>query len=284
MKIGVFGLGLIGGSFGRAVLKFTNHEVYGFDTDGDAMIKATLLNAQTAPLDDNMLKHIDMAVIALCPNATMQTMRDICPKLKDGAIIIDTCGNKRKIVDEMQNLNALYPNLNFAGVHPMAGREFSGISHSTASLFEKAYIIMVSVTKDVGVLSAIKNLFISIGAQDVEMCSAKKHDEMIAYTSQLAHIVSSSYIKNEHSSEHAGFSAGSFRDLTRVAKLNPEMWTELFMDNRDNLIYDIDVLISHLKEYRDALETGDAQTLKYLLKDGVKMKERAEAARKERLK
>lgn len=284
MKIAIFGMGLIGGSLGRAIIRYTENEVYGYDVDESALAKAALLNAQTAPLTKSDIRDIDIAIIALCPQATVDTMRELCPKLKRGATVIDTCGNKRKVVEEMQRLSVEYPDLNFVGAHPMAGREFSGIAHSSATLFERAYVILVPVTRDIGLLSEIKKLFVQIGAQDVEICSAEKHDEMIAYTSQLAHIVSSSYVKNDHSSTHAGFSAGSFRDLTRVAKLNPEMWTELFMDNRDNLICDIDVLISHLKEYRDTLEAGDSRLLSELLSDGVAQKELAENARKERLK
>ena len=285
MKIAIFGMGLIGGSLGRAILKNTEHQVFGYDLDESALLKADLLSAQTRSLDlDKDLPSVDMVIIALCPKATIGVMREIVGKLKDGAIVIDTCGNKRIIVDEMKSLKDEYPNLFFLGCHPMAGREFSGISHSMATLFEKAYIVITPVSQDIAKLSAVKKLFLAIGAQDVEICSAVKHDEMIAYTSQLAHIVSSSYVKNGHSSEHAGFSAGSFRDLTRVAKLNPDMWTELFIENKDNLVSDIDEIIKHLTEYRNAIEAGDENELRELLADGVRQKEAAETARKERLK
>ena len=285
MKIAIFGMGLIGGSLGRAILKFTDNEVFGFDIDKGALQKADLLLAQTRALDvDKDIKDMDMVIFALCPRVAIESMRQIVPRLKDGAIIMDICGNKRIIVDEMLALEKQYPNLFFIGSHPMAGREFSGIAHSSATLFEKAFVVLVPVSQDIAKLAVVKKMFLDIGANDVEICNAKKHDGMIAYTSQLAHIVSSSYVKNEHSSEHAGFSAGSFRDLTRVAKLDPNMWAELFVENKDYLVSDIDEIIKHLQEYRDAIADGDEEQLRELLADGVKQKEAAETARKNRMK
>lgn len=285
MKIAIIGMGLIGGSLGRAILKNTQHEVLGYDLDKSVLQKASLLNAHTRALDkENDLPQVDIVILALCPRAAIESMRDIVPHLKDGAIVMDICGNKRVIVDEMTRLEKEYPNLFFIGTHPMAGREFSGISHSMATLFDKAFVVLVPVSQDIAKLAVVKNLFLAIGATDVEICNAKKHDGMISYTSQLAHIVSSSYVKNPHCSSHAGFSAGSFRDLTRVAKLNPDMWAELFVENKDYLVNDIDEIIKHLQEYRDAIAEGDEKELRVLLADGVKQKEAAENARKERLK
>lgn len=285
MKIAIIGMGLIGGSLGRAIIKNTEHQVFGYDIDESALLKADLLSAHTRALDvESDLGALDMVIFALCPRAAVESMRQIVPKLKDGAIVMDICGNKRIIVDEMSRLEEEYPRLFFIGTHPMAGREFSGISHSSATLFEKAFVVLVPVSQDIAKLAIVKNLFLAIGATDVEICGAKKHDGMIAYTSRLAHIVSSSYVKNPHCSSHAGFSAGSFRDLTRVAKLDPNMWAELFVENKDYLVNDIDEIIKHLKEYRDAIEDGDEELLKTLLADGVRQKEAAETARKNRLK
>lgn len=282
MNIGIIGMGLIGGSLGRAIIKNTDHKIYGYDIDDNALLKADLLKAQNYVLKESDFKKLDLVIFALCPNATINTMSEILPKLKDGAIIIDSCGNKRKVVENMKSLAKVYPKLNFVGCHPMAGREFSGISHSSANLFERAYIILVTVTNNIETLCLVKKLFLDIGARDVEFCTAEKHDEMIAYTSQLAHIVSSSYIKSQNAVKHAGFSAGSFRDLTRVAKLNPKMWTELFIENKDNLIGEIDNIIKNLSDYKNAIEKGDEKTLFNLLNDGVLMKEKAEKVHKER--
>lgn len=284
MNIAIYGMGLIGGSLGRALIKNTPHVVLGADIDEDTLLKADMLNAESRALEESDFASLDAIILALNPAAAISVMKSVVPKLKSGAAIIDTCGVKRVVVDAMGELSKRYPDLFFVGAHPMAGREFSGIAHSQSTLFDRAYVILVPVTKQLEKLLEVKKLFMDIGAQDVEICSAEKHDEMIAYTSQLAHIVSSAYIKNTHSSEHAGFSAGSFRDLTRVAKLNPDMWTELFLNNKDFLIKDIDNLIFHLTEYRDAIEDGNSDRLKRLLAEGVEKKELAEAARKERIK
>ena len=283
MNIGIIGLGLIGGSIARATMKYTDNKVYGFDIDENAIIKAEMMNAIVEPINENNVKDIDMIIVALNLSPTIKVLEKICPYLKDGAIVTDICGVKRPIIEVMQTLSEKYPNLKFCGVHPMAGREFSGISHSSANLFERAYIVIVPIYDDIEVLAKIKSFYKSILAQDVQICNADYHDRMIAYTSQLAHIVSSAYIKDPNSSEHAGFSAGSFRDLTRVAKLNPNMWDELFMANKDNLVECIDNIIKELTLYRNSIENED-QNLRELLQDGVDKKELAEQARKDRLK
>ena len=224
-----------------------------------------------------------MIIIALNLSPTLEVLDKICPYLKDGTIVTDICGVKRPIIKKMNELSKVYDNLKFCGVHPMAGREFSGISHSSANLFERAYIVLVPIYDDIEVLSILKEFYKSILAQDVQVCNAEYHDKMIAYTSQLAHIVSSSYIKDPSSSEHAGFSAGSFRDLTRVAKLNPNMWDELFVSNKDNLVGCIDNIIKELTLYRDSI-SNEGEGLTQLLQEGVLKKELAEQARKDRLK
>ncbi len=284
MNIAIIGLGLIGGSLGRAIVSKTEHKVFAYDCDESALLKGSLLNAYHDRLTDDNVSDMDMAVFALCPTAAVAMMKDICPRLKKGAIVTDCCGNKRLVTDAMKELGAKYPEIRFVGAHPMAGREFSGISHSSASLFERAYVVIVPVTEDLDAMAAVKRLYKDIGAQDVEICTAEKHDEMIAYTSQLAHIASSSYIKNERSVQHAGFSAGSFRDMTRVAKLNPEMWTELFLQNADYLSENLADYIMRLSQFKLAIDKGDADKLRELLQEGVRMKEAAENARKERLK
>lgn len=280
MIIAIFGMGLIGGSLGRAIIKKTSHTVLGYDINEDALLKAKMLSACHAEITDENISSADVVILALCPSTAIEVMNNIVPKLKADATVIDCCGNKRRIVAEMEKLNEKC-NVNFIGVHPMAGKEYSGISHSTAGLFEHAYIIMTPVHTPIEPLMKIKNLFIEIGCEGIVVADAEKHDRIIAYTSQLAHVVSSSYIKSPVSAEHLGFSAGSFKDMTRVAKLNPDMWTELFLDNRDNLIREIDTLEKHIAEYKQALIDGDAVKLNKLLADGVCKKEIADNLKKE---
>ncbi|MBR1624142.1 MAG: prephenate dehydrogenase [Clostridia bacterium] len=284
MKIGIIGLGLIGGSIGRAVLSKTNDEVFGRDINPAALLKAKLLRAVSDELTDEKLRETDLLVLAVNPRAAQSVLPSVLPLLKKGATVIDCCGNKRGVVAVMKELANRYPDIGFIATHPMAGREFSGIEHSTPKLYEKSFVILTPVKNSIHDFEKVKGFYLSIGCEGVTLASAEEHDEMISYTSQLAHVLSSSYVKNPLSSSHAGFSAGSFRDLTRVAKLSPSMWTELFIDNGDNLTKQIQDLIDRLEEYKKAIEEKDEKTLFALLQDGTEKKAAAENALKEKRK
>ena len=282
MKIAIIGMGLIGASLGRAILKYTSHEVYGYDISAEVLERATELNAHTRALSDGDYKSIDLAVFALNPDIAIREMERVCPLLKNGATVADTCGNKRIIAGEMTALKNKYPNLHFVGTHPMAGREYSGIEYSTPDLFNGAYMILVPIDNDIIAVATLNKLSLEIKFKGVEVCSAAHHDEMIAYTSQLAHVVSNCYVQNPHSKDHAGYSAGSFADLTRVARLNPEMWTELFLQNKDNLLSCIDDIKARLEGIERALKENDEAGLKELLAHGTACKEIADKALKEK--
>ncbi len=284
MNIGIIGLGLIGGSLGRATKQRTEHVVYGRDKDRETVLKAQLLNAMDYELTDGDFEKLDLLIISLPLSATLKVLKETVSKLRAGATVIDCCGNKKDVVDAMKKLSKSHPEIHFAGVHPMAGREWSGISHSTATLFEHSYFILTPVRASLEALTALKAYFAALGADGTAVATAEEHDRIISYTSQLAHIASSAYVKNPLSEAHVGFSAGSFRDMTRVAKLDPVMWSELFLKNRENLLENLDVYINHLMEYRDAIAEGDGEKLKSLLSDGVKMKEQAERLRRQGLK
>ncbi len=279
MNVAIFGLGLIGGSIGRSLIKNSDYRIFGQDIDNNTVLKAIVMGAVHEEVNNENIKEADVVILAVCPSDAIVIMNNIVGKLKKGCIVADCCGNKRKIVKEMEKLSKLYE-VDFVGMHPMAGREFSGLSHSTVGLFERSYIILIPVHTDIESVLKLKELISYLGCDNVVISKADKHDKMIAYTSQLAHIVSSSYIKNPLSALHVGYSAGSFRDMTRVAKLNPDMWTELFLENRDNLVEQIDILQQHIAEYRQAIADNDSITLNKLLTDGVIMKEGAENARK----
>lgn len=276
MNIGIIGLGLIGASLGRAVIKRTSHKVYAYDILPEVMLKAEMLDAYNEQLTDANAAELDMLIIALYPRVSAELIAKYAPKLKAGAVIIDCCGIKREIVGAMREVSKRHPDIAYIGGHPMAGREYSGVSHSTAGLFEKASMILVPVTADIETRSVVKEFFYELGFGTVVSTTAEYHDEMIAYTSQLAHIVSSAYIKSPAAAVHFGYSAGSFRDLTRVAKLNPDMWTELMMDNKDYLVKEIRVLENNLAKYREALLSGNEIELKELLSEGNRLKENIE--------
>ena len=181
-----------------------------------------------------------------------------------------------------KELSKKYPSLEFISTHPMAGREFSGVAHSTTTLFDKASMILVPVKANLSTIAMLKNYSLLLGFGRVVMSTPNEHDEIIAFTSQLAHLVSSSYIKSERASKFFGFSAGSFKDMTRVARLSPEMWAQLTLDNSDFLVEELDSFIKHLNEYKTALENKDYNSMKNLLADGNEKKLLSEKMRREK--
>ena len=283
MKVGIVGLGLIGGSLGRAIVKNTDATVYAYDISKRAMLDGKLLSAYHFELDEIAVKELDILFLSLYPNALEVELEKYAPLLKQGALVVDCCGNKRRVVDQMRVLADQYPHLSFISSHPMAGREFSGVNHSTATLFDKASMILVPVKSDIKTIQKLKEFSLSIGFGSVVITSAKEHDRIIAYTSQLAHLVSSSYIKSPTAVEFMGFSAGSFRDMTRVARLSPEMWAELTVDNKDFLVKEINELINNLQDYKEALQNGDKEKMKGLLSDGNQKKLQSEKMRRSKI-
>lgn len=282
MKIGIIGLGLIGGSFGRAIASKTEDTVYALDINEKAMITGKLLSAYHNPLTENDIKELDVLVFSLYPEPLEKALNEYVPKLKKGCLVVDLCGNKRRVVEQMKDLSAKHPDLEFISAHPMAGREFSGVSHSTSTLFDRASMILVPVRAEIGRIAWLKEYSLKLGFGEVVITSADKHDEIIAFTSQLAHLVSSAYIKSDRATEYMGFSAGSFRDMTRVAKLSPEMWSQLTVDNSDYLVEELDSFIAHLSEYKTALKNKDIEQMKKLLSDGNERKIMSEKIKKVR--
>ena len=271
MNVGIIGLGLMGGSFARLLIK-NGHGVYAVDKSEAVMKKGELMKAYNYRLTEDNADKLDMLIAAVLPSAFKSAVEIYLPRLKDGAVVTDFCGTKGKVVSVMQGFAKKYPSLVFAGGHPMAGREFSGIEHSSINLFDKASMIIVPVSADIYALENIKKFFLSLGFGSVVFTSAENHDKMIAFTSQLCHIVSNAFVKNEIASEHFGYSAGSYKDMTRVARLDPEMWAELMTENSSKLCGELSELIGNLIKYRDALSSGDKSALKELLREGNERK------------
>ena len=283
MKIGIIGLGLIGGSLGRTIVNRTEHKVYAFDISKKAMLDGKLLSAYHYELNKENVRDMDILFFSLYPEALENALNEYCPLLKDGCLVADCCGNKRRVVKQMKELSVVYPRLDFISTHPMAGREFSGVSHSTATLFDRASMILVPVKADLKKVAFLKSFSLEIGFGTVVITTAEKHDEIIAFTSQLAHLVSSSYIKSETAAQFMGFSAGSFRDMTRVARLSPEMWAQLTVDNADFLANEIDSIVKSLLEYKNALVKRDKSEMEALLADGNEKKLISEKMRRSKL-
>ena len=280
MKIAIVGLGLIGGSLGRAICSKTSDRVYAFDIDEKSMSTGRLLSAYHERLTDKNVGEMDVIIFSLYPDVLERELDSYCNKLKKGCLVVDLCGNKRRVVNQMQGLAEKHPHLEFISAHPMAGREFSGVSHSTTTLFDRASMILVPVKADIRTVKWLKEYSLALGFGKVVMSTAQEHDRIIAFTSQLAHLVSSAYVKSDQAQKSGGFSAGSFRDMTRVAKLSPEMWAELTLDNADHLTAELDKFIKHLTEYRDALSSGDKEQLVKLLEDGNRIKIDVEKTRR----
>ena len=271
MEIGIVGLGLIGGSLAKAISQNTDHTVYGTDLSQQVIKKAVLVNAIEQPLTEELLPQCDVVIIALYPKDTIRYVTEHADYFKKGAIVLDCCGIKDMVCDALIPL-AESKGFLFVGGHPMAGLEHSGFTYAKKSLFHNASMIFTTTRGPIESMETLKKLFTSIGFTNIEIATPKEHDRKIAFTSQLAHVVSNAYIKSPTAQEHMGFSAGSYKDLTRVAKLNEDMWTELFLENADNLTQEIDTLIDHLQQYRDAIREGDSETLRGLLRDGREKK------------
>lgn len=271
--IAIVGLGLIGGSFARAFKKYTDHTVIGFNRTKSTAETALQQGAIDAIGTEENLRQADVVLLSMYPKVSCDFVEEHIDSFKPGCIITDDCGVKGYLVERLTGLcreHGLY----YVGGHPMAGREVSGYKASTADLYKGASMLLIPTEASTPeIVHSIKSLFAEIGFSQLVITTAEHHDRMIAYTSQLCHIISSAYIKSPSELEHKGYSGGSYRDLTRVAYLNETMWTELFIENRQPLVAEIDEMIHHLTEYRDAIAQEDADTLYTLLHEGKRRKE-----------
>lgn len=274
MTVGIVGLGLIGGSLAKALKANTQHTVLGYDLDDSTRRYAELIGCIDGALTDENLAQCEFVLLAVYPAATVDYVQQHAAHFGADAVVIDCGGIKRSICEQCRPI-AKENGFTFIGGHPMAGLHRSGLKYASADLYEGASMILTPEdTRDIVLLEKVTALLKAIGFGSVTVTTPEQHDEVIAFTSQLAHVVSNAYVKSPRAQVHRGFSAGSYKDLTRVARLNETMWTELFLENRDNLLTEIDTLIASLTEYRDALEERDGETLRALLRDGSDRKER----------
>ncbi len=273
MTVGVVGLGLIGGSLAKAIKYNTDNTVIGYDIDENVILKAKLLGAIDDEMTEQKIPECDIIITGLYPEATKKYITENAKKFKKGAIVLDTCGVKTYVCEDMYRI-AKENGFTFVGAHPMAGLHLSGFENSKVTMFSNASMLLVpSPNRGINELDTVRKLFSKIGFTNIQNTTPEEHDRIIAFTSQLAHVVSNAYVKSPSAKLHKGFSAGSYRDLTRVAKLNEVMWTELFLENRENLAFEVDTIIENLKQYSKALKENDAGTLEKLLRDGRICKE-----------
>jgi prephenate dehydrogenase len=272
VNVGVVGLGLIGGSLAKAY-KAAGHTVYAYDTDKGILDFAFLSGAADGVLDTEAMARCELFLIALYPQAAIEYLNERAQYIPLESTVIDCCGTKKNICAAGFQAAERY-GFTFVGGHPMAGTEQSGFKNSKATMFKGASMIIVPpVHDDIQFFEKIKRLLEPAGFGRVTVTTAEKHDAMIAFTSQMAHLVSNAFIKSPTVLEHKGFSAGSYKDLTRVAWLNEQMWAELFLENRDHLLHELDLFLGSLAEYRDAVQAGDSEKLQSLLRDGKRLKE-----------
>lgn len=275
MKIGIAGLGLIGGSLARALAESGKHEIVGLDRNRSSLLAAKMVGAITDELNETNISDCDMIFIALYPQSTVEFVEMYADKIKKDAIVADCGGVKRPICAPCETL-AEKNGFNFIGAHPMAGTQFSGFNSSRGNLFKNATMIVTpKENTDIRILEKFRNVLNDAGFGAINFTTPSEHDKVIAFTSQLPHIISNAYVKSHTAVKQKGFSAGSYRDLTRVSKLNEKMWTELFFENKDNLINEIDFLVERLSEYSTALKNNDKEGLVALLKEGTDSKKQA---------
>ena len=271
MTVGIVGLGLIGGSFAKAYHE-AGWQVLARDADQNTLDFAKLSGAVDSELTDDKLPACDLILLAAYPAASISYFKEKAHLMGGHPVVIDCCGTKRVVCA------ACFPaarenGVTFLGGHPMAGTHNSGFKYARANLFHGAPMVLVPMDRDdIALLGRVKELLAPAGFGRFSVTSAREHDEMIAFTSQMAHIVSNGYIKSPSAGAHKGFSAGSYKDMTRVVWLAPEMWAELFLENKDFLLKELDFFMSSMQQYRDALAADDQQELVRLLDEGRKRK------------
>ena len=272
MNVGIVGLGLIGGSMAKSIKARTADTVWGVDLNHETMTLARMCGAIDAPLTEENIPQCDILLIAIRPAAAIEWVKRHAPLIAKSAIVVDLCGVKRVVVGGIAPVAEQY-GFAYIGGHPMAGKERGGFTSATDDLYVGASMILTPDKRtDMQLLETLKTFFLDIGFAGLTFSDPEEHDRIIAYTSQLAHIASSAYVKSPEAQRRRGFSAGSFRDMTRVSRLDEDMWTELFLDDADYLTKELDVLIANLTEFADALKAGDPETLRALLKDGREKK------------
>ena len=272
MTVGILGLGLIGGSLARAYA-LAGHTVYAAEKDETMLAFAQLAGAVDAPLTPENLRECELVLLAIYPDGSAAWLAENARHISRSALVMDCCGVKQQICEKCFPLAEEF-GFTFIGGHPMAGTQFSGFKHSRADLFQGAPMVLVPPRfDDMDLLDRAKNALDPCGFGSFSVTTARDHDRMIAFTSQMPHIISNAFIKSPTALEHKGFSAGSYRDLTRVAWLNPDMWAELFLENREFVLSELDTLITALTAYRTAVAESDSDTLITLLEEGKRRKE-----------
>lgn len=270
--VGILGLGLIGGSFAKAY-HAAGWTVLAADRDAAILSFAQMSGAVDGTLGAENAAQCDLILACICLEAAIAELTGLAPHIGEKPVVIDCCGTKRVVCEALFPVAEQY-GFTYLGGHPMAGSHHSGFKYARENLYHNAPMVLVPPSfDDIALLQRVKELLAPAGFGHISVTTAQAHDEMIAFTSQMPHLISNAYIKSPTAAEHKGFSAGSYKDMTRVAWLNAPMWAELFLENRDCLLRELGWLMESLREYRAALEKNDLPELTRLLEEGKKRKE-----------
>ena len=272
MIVGIVGLGLISGSMAKAYAA-ANHTVLAWNRNKSILEFAMLDGVVDAELDEHNIRACDLILVGLPPEASIGWIRDHAPQFDKHTVVIDLCGTKQVVCAACFPLAEQY-GFTFVGGHPMAGTQFAGYKNAFATMFVGAPMVLVPPAgHDMDLLDKCKALLAPAGFGKLSVTTAAEHDKMIAFTSQMCHAISSAYIKSPTARAHRGFSAGSYKDLTRVARLNADMWSELMLENRESMLFEMNTFLINLTAYRDAIEANDRDALRQLLQEGREIKE-----------
>lgn len=278
----VAGLGLEGGSMVKALKEHTGHMVYGWNRTVSVAERALADGAIDGIADEEILAKCDLLIPVLYPQATIAYLKRVIPLLKRGAQVVDLVGVKAAVVEAVVPV-ALAHGVRYTGGHPMSGLAKAGYDRSFAGLFKGASMILVPTEATAeGDIDELSELFLSAGFGRIQICDPQTHDRMIAHTSQLTHVVSNCYVKSPLSTQYAGYTGGSYRDMTRIACLNEKVWSELFLLNREALLTEIDRFIEHISEVRSAVAGNDKERLEAVLREGREAKEHMDALNSDR--
>ena len=273
-KVAVIGLGIMGGSIAKALKKTDKYYVIGYNRTEEITKRALSDGAIDEIWDGVSPIDADITVLAVNPNVTYNLFETLPALLNKGSILTDICGVKAEVV-KMGEAVCKDKGIFFIGGHPMAGRERSGYDYSTEDLFfNRSYIFTETQNTDKEALNKLSTMALDIGCSDVTITSPEYHDKMIAYTSQIPHILAGAYMNSPTSATHKGYSAGSYHDVSRVASVDENLWSQLFLSNKDNLLYEIDILIRNLQDYKEAVARNDKSRLSGIIKTGRILKER----------